>query len=204
MNLSFNKINIYKDLYDEFKKDYIWIDLDTIICKNIDYINNLSNVFIENGGSCVRKNGLFNNNSSIFVPRNKYIQGNIWKLNINLYNDLIKTLEKIISKKLILRYDLQDLFNYYIYIENNNNKINKVNIIGNNIHSDTINGLSIWSSDGNSHPNLIGLNNLYYKNNELKSLFYPNKKIHILSFTFNTMKILSKQNKFHELFYNNL
>ena len=86
----------------------------------------------------------------------------------------------------------------------NNNKINKVNIIGNNIHSDTINGLAIWSSDGNSHPNLIGLNNLYYKNNELKSLFYTNKKIHILSFTFNTMKILYKQNKFHELFYNNL
>ena len=31
LNLSYNKINIYKDLYDEFKMNFVWIDLDTFI-----------------------------------------------------------------------------------------------------------------------------------------------------------------------------
>ena len=29
--MSFNKLNIYKDLYDNTGINYIWIDLDTII-----------------------------------------------------------------------------------------------------------------------------------------------------------------------------
>ena len=74
LNMSFNKINIYKDLYDEYKKDYIWIDLDTIICYDITYINDLSNVFIENGGISEKDNIIFSNNKSYNVPRNKYIQ----------------------------------------------------------------------------------------------------------------------------------
>ena len=95
LNLSFNKINIYKDLYDEFNRDFCWIDLDTIICQDISYINDLSNVFIENGGTCLNKNVLFSNNSSITVPGNRYIQGNFWKININLKPDEVtKSIEK--------------------------------------------------------------------------------------------------------------
>jgi len=45
-----------------------------------------------------------------------YILGNIWKLNIELYNNLIECLNHIIASKLQLRYDLQDLYNYYTYI----------------------------------------------------------------------------------------
>ena len=101
--VSFNKINIYKDLYDEYKKNYIWIDLDTIICYNIDYINDLSNVFIENGGDCINKNTLFTNNNSIVVPRNRYIQGNFWKLDIELYYKLIETLDDLNKENLKLR-----------------------------------------------------------------------------------------------------
>jgi hypothetical protein len=144
INLSFNKINIYKDLNDEFNTDFIWVDLDTIICHDITYINDLSNVFIENGGHCKNKNVLFNNNNTITVPRNKYIQGNFWKININLYNNLMNTLNNLLNKNLVLRYDLQDLFTYYIYIQNNNN-YQGINILGNNIQKNTINGLSIWS-----------------------------------------------------------
>jgi len=150
LNLSFNKINIYKDLHDEFNRDFCWIDLDTIICQDISYINDLSNVFIENGGTCLTKNILFSNNSSIKVPRNRYIQGNFWKLNIKLYNNLMNTLVSLINKDLKLRYDLQDLFNYYIYIENNGEN-KDINILGNNIKNDIINGLAIWSINGNTH-----------------------------------------------------
>jgi hypothetical protein len=198
LNLSFNKINIYKDLYDEFNRDYIWIDLDTLITYDISYINDLSNCFIENGGNCTNKNVLFTNNNNINIPRNRYIQGNFWKLNINLYNDLMITFSEIKKQKLILRYDLQDLFNYYIYIKNKG-LLNNVYILGLNQKSETINGLSIWSKQGNTHANIEGLNNLYYENNKLKSNFYINKEIHILSFTFNTIKTLYKNSKFNNL-----
>ena len=199
LNLSFNKINIYKDLYDEFNKDFCWIDLDTIICQDISYINDLSNVFIENGGTCITKNVLFSNNRSITVPRNRYIQGNFWKLNIKLYNSLMKTLDSLIKKKLILRYDLQDLFSYYINIENNGEN-KDINILGNNIKNDSINGLCIWSIKGNTHAIQSGIDNLYLDNNILKSKFYPDKSIHILSFTFITLNKLNNFEKFKKLF----
>lgn len=199
LNLSFNKINIYKDLHDEFNRDFCWIDLDTIICQDISYINDLSNVFIENGGTCLTKNVLFSNNSSITVPRNRYIQGNFWKLNIKLYNSLMKTLDSLINKKLILRYDLQDLFSYYIYIENNGEN-KDINILGNNVKNDSINGLAIWSIIGNTHATQSGIDNLYLDNNMLKSKFYPDKSIHILSFTFHALKKLYNSEKFKQIF----
>lgn len=199
LNLSFNKINIYKDLHDEFNKDFCWIDLDTIICQDISYINDLSNVFIENGGTCLTKNIMFSNNSSITVPRNRYIQGNFWKLNIKLYNNLMKTLDSLINKKLILKYDLQDLFNYYIYIENNGEN-KDINILGNNVKNDSINGLGVWSINGNTHATQSGLDNLYLNNNMLKSKYYPGKSIHILSFTFFTLNKLYNSKKFKKLF----
>ena len=39
INLSSNKIHVYKDLHDEFNVDYIWIDIDTIILEDISYIS---------------------------------------------------------------------------------------------------------------------------------------------------------------------
>lgn len=199
LNLSFNKINIYKDLHDEFNRDFCWIDLDTIICQDISYINDLSNVFIENGGTCLTKNVLFSNNSSITVPRNRYIQGNFWKLNISLYENLMNTLVSLNNQNLNLKYDLQDLFSYYIYIENNGEN-KDINILGNNIKNDIINGLAIWSINGNTHATQSGIDNLYLDNNILKSKFYHDKSIHILSFTFYTLKQLYNSEKFKKLF----
>lgn len=195
-NLSFNKINIYKDLYDEFNTDFCWIDLDTIVGYDISYVNDFTNIFIEIGGDCSRSNTLFSN-SSITVPRNRYIQGNFWKINIKMYNNIMKTLNTLINKRLHLRYDLQDLFNYYIYIENRDKDIN---ILGNNIKSDSINGLAVWSNNGDTHATASGLDNLYLDNNMLKSKYYPDKNIHILSFTFQTLKLLYNSNKFKQLF----
>jgi len=199
LNLSFNKINIYKDLHDEFNRDYCWIDLDTIICQDISYINDLPNVFIEIGGNCVHKNVLFANNNYITVPRNRYIQGNFWKLNINLYHSLMDLLYKFKKRKLKLRFDLQDLFSYYIHIENNST-YKDINVLGKNIKPDSINGLSIWSSQGNTYATKSGLNNLYLDNNRLKSKFYPDKNIHILSFTFMSLKLLYDDKIFKKLF----
>ena len=206
-NLSFNKVNIYKDLYDEFNKDFCWIDLDTIICRDISYINDLSNVFLEIGGDLSNNKILFSNDKTITVPRKNYIQGNFWKININLYNNLMITLDELKKKNLKLRLDLQDLFNYFIYIKNNGeyNKFN-INILGNNIMKDSINGIALWCRHKpNNRARWSGLKNLYLENNVLKTKLYPDKNIHILSFTFPSLVKLydNSPKKFKQLGFNN-
>lgn len=199
-NLSFNKINIYKDLYDEFQTNFCWVDLDTIICSDISYVNDLSNVFIENGGKCTRENLLFSNDNSITIPRNRYIQGNFWKLSIELYYELMKTLKQLSDKNLKLRYDLQDLIGYYIYIKNDESKCN-VNVIGKNVKEEIVNGLCVWEESGDCHPSTEGLQNLYItESGGLKSKFYPDKNIHILSFTFYKLLEMQDNLRFKQLF----
>ena len=126
LNLCFNRINIYKDLYDEFKIDYTWIDLDTVLFNDLSYLHNLDNLFLEIGGPSERKEAIFSNNKSIVIPRNRTIQGNLWKLNINMYNDLMKCLKNIQDKNLKLNLDVQHLFNYYIHLYNRDSNIKKL------------------------------------------------------------------------------
>ena len=206
LNLSFNKICIYKYLFDKFKIDFIWVDLDTIFANDVSYINDISSFFIDCGGINEDPHLLIFN-TNIYIPRNKWIQGNIWKLNIELYNKLIELHKEIRLKNMKFNYDLQSLFTYYFYFHLDGNEKkwldNDIYVIGRNIKKNIINGLSIWDLQGNTHANLNGLNNLYYENKLLKSNFYPNKEIHIVSFTFNTLKQLYNTNKFKELFINN-
>lgn len=204
LNLNFNRINIYKDLYDEFKQDYIWIDLDTIITSDLSFINNLSHVFVINGGNDTNHMiNLFVNNDKIKLPINIYIQGNFWKLNIELYNILHSLFINLCNKGLKLQYDVQDLFNYYIHVYNKDN-INKINILGSNINKDVLYGLCVWSNTFHTHATIEGLYNLYYKNNILKSKLYPDKTIGILSFTFSTLNEIKFDKYFNELFVNDL
>jgi hypothetical protein len=203
LNLSFNKISIYKYLYDKYNIDFIWIDLDTIVTANISYINNLPSYFIDCGGLNEDPHLLINN---IYIPRNKWIQGNIWKLNINLYHILINIYIEFSKKNMKFNYDLQSLFTYYFYyVLDGSDKMllnNGIYIIGRNIKKEVLNGLALWHPDGNTHATLYGLNNLYYDNNSLKSKFYPDKEIHMISFTFDTLKTLYNTIKFKELFLN--
>jgi len=203
LNLSVNKINIYKHLFDKFKIDFIWVDLDTIFTCNVSYINDISSFFIDCGG-INEDPQLLIFNTNINIPRNKWIQGNIWKLNIELYNKLIEVQKEIRLKNMKFNYDLQSLFTYYFYflLDGNEKTLldNNIFIVGRNIKKNILNGLSIWDPNGNTHANINGLNNLYYENQILKSNFYPNKEIHIVSFTFDTLKRLYNTTKFKELF----
>ena len=201
LNLSFNKITIYKYLYDKYNIDFIWIDLDTIVTTNINYINNLSSYFIDCGGSNEDPHLLI---GSINIPRNKWIQGNIWKLNTNLYDKLINIYTEFSIKNMKFNFDLQSLFTYYFYfvLDGRDETLldNSIYIIGRNIKKEVLNGLAIWHPQGNTHASLNGLNNLYYENNILKSNFYPTKEIHIISFTFDSLKQLYNSDRFKELF----
>tara|TARA_B100000401_G_scaffold421945_1_gene348565 strand:- start:1141 stop:1971 length:831 start_codon:yes stop_codon:yes gene_type:complete len=199
LNMSFNKLNIYKDLYDNTCINHIWIDLDTIIATDISYMNSYSNIFIENGGLSNKNCYLFTNNNTINIPLNKYIQGNFWKINIEIYKELMRLYEDIKSKNLILKYDTQTLFSYYIYYYLKGN-LENIYILGNNLKSDTLNGLAIWNKNGNTHATLEGLYNLYLEDNKLKSKFYQNKEIHIVSFTFFTLNEIKKNNYFNQIF----
>jgi hypothetical protein len=200
-NLSFNKITIYKYLYDKYGIDFIWIDLDTVVTHNLNYINNLESYFIDCGGHNEDTHVLIGN---ITIPRNKWIQGNIWKLNINLYNKLINIYNDFSIKNMKFNYDLQSLFTYYFYFVLDGSDetllINSIYIVGRNTKKEVLNGLAIWDQQGNTHANLNGLNNLYYENNTFKSKFYPDKEIHIVSFTFDSLKLLYNSSRFKELF----
>ena len=198
LNLSFNKINIFKDLSEEIQAQPIWIDLDTVITGDISYLKNIDNCFIENGGNCETPNPLFNNNNSITVPRKSYIQGNFWKINKKLQSECIECAKQLMSKKMTPRYDLQDIYSY-LYVYNKNEKGNSVNILGNNYKTQTINGLAVWSEHGHSHANKEGLQNLFQENGKLYSKFYPNKNIDILSLTFNTLKKIWDLDKFKQI-----
>ena len=45
----------------ETLKDFIWVDLDTYVSYDISYINELNNVFVENGGKTTTPNILIQN-----------------------------------------------------------------------------------------------------------------------------------------------
>jgi hypothetical protein len=198
-NLSMNKLFIYKDLYEEFKINYIWIDLDTYIYHNLQYLDNLDNFFIEYGGECSTMVDISNN---FKLKYKNVIQGNFWKLNIDLYKKLIILLNDLKKNKIILKYDSQSLFSYYFYkYLNSNLKNDNINIIGNNIHPNILNGIAVWcDKNKTSHATIDGLNNMFINENRLKSKYHINKEIHIVSFTFFTLMKIKNENKFKTLF----
>lgn len=199
LNLNFNRINIYKDLYDEFNIDFLWIDIDTIITYDISYLNNVDNIFLEqNGNSNIKKN-VIKNGTKIIDTKN-YIQGCLWKLNIDLYNDLMICLKKCDSINIHLEYDIQGLFNYYIHIYNEK-KISNINIYGNNFYSNTLNGLAQWNINNPSHGSEGELKNFYFENNILKTKEDDSKEIHFVSITFIKLKEIYNTNLFKSIFY---
>lgn len=204
LNLSFNKINIYKDLYDEKGIDYIWIDLDTIISYDISYLNEVDNFFVVHGGNSERNHWITEND--FYVKDRYYIQGAVWKINIRLYKIFMELLKELKSKNLKLCYDLQSLFAYYIYKTINQNvNENGINVLGLNYKPNTINGLGIWSNKSyiSEHSNITAFNNLNWHNNILTTNYYPGYEIHFVMFTFDSLFLsgIIDSNKFKEIFF---
>ncbi len=205
LNLSFNKINIYKDLHDEKGIDYIWIDLDTIITNNLSYLHNLDNLFVIHGGNCLYKSHCVVKDT-LYIPENQYIQGAVWKINIKIYNDIMKLSEELKQKNLKPEYDLQSLFAYYFNITLNNDlDSNGINVLGLNYLPNNLSGLGIWDNNiyTSKHTNIEGIKNLYYESDILKTKYYPDKEIHFVMFTFNSLfesNIINSQ-EFRNIFY---
>lgn len=204
INMNYYRIEKYKYLYDKYKINFTWIDIDTIICTNLDYINNYKCFFINRGGLTNNLRNIFSNNNDYKVQCKKYIQGNFWKININIYNELMKIYNELKEKRLKLKYDIQDLFNYYIhyYLKDSNElKKRNIEILGDTIHTNCIYGESLWNKKRNVHANYASMKRLYTENGKLKSLLHDkNKEVHICSFTFQTILELYKNPRFSVIF----
>lgn len=205
LNMSFNKIYMYKYLRDKHNIDYIWMDLDTIVVANLEYINDLNSYFIDCGGDSKDPHELIEGERETIIPRNKWIQGNIWKINIQLYEIFMKLNSEMIKQNKRFNYDLQSLFTYYFYYKLDGNMTtwlnNDIYVVGRNCKMNVLNGLCIWAKQGNTHANLSGLQNLYYDDKKrLCSKYYPNYIIEIVSFTFYTLRVLYPRKEFIQLF----
>jgi lipopolysaccharide biosynthesis glycosyltransferase len=121
-DLSFHKLFLAKELL-ETESSIIWIDLDTIVCRNIDHLSKYINFFIMQGSLDTRP---FRITNGMSVPHNIYIQGNIWKLDKDLLNKIFHLLSTI---KTYIEYDSQGLFNYayHFTLLKNYSKLNNKN-----------------------------------------------------------------------------
>ena len=114
---------------------------------------------------------------------------------------MVETLNQDIKpKKLILRYDLQDLFNYYIYFKD---KPSNYNLIGKNFKKNLMNGLSVWEDpkkNKSNHGDIEGIKQLYKEKGVLKTKYYPECDIHLISLTFYVLNKIRKKDEFKKIF----
>ena len=60
-------------------------------------------------------------------------------------------------------------------------------ILGFNVQAHTINGLGIWHPTDRVHVRLEGLQKLWWDEEILRSEYYPNKEIHLVTLTFGSV-----------------
>jgi hypothetical protein len=180
LNLSINKLFYAKEIIKEFTKEPIWIDLDTIVGRNIEHLSSIKNFFIMQE---TNDTDLFHIINGLNVYNKDYIQGNIWKCDLELIETALDLLK---NKNIKPDYDTQGLFNYMYHFYNYKTKMN---ILMRDMDTDTINGLNIGNKDKVTHSDFNSLKDLLYmENNIIKSKLYDNFKIQFLSFTFYSLQ----------------
>ena len=186
-NISFHKLVVCRNYAVKNNVSPIWIDLDTIVCRNIDHLSNYPNFFITQGSN---QNNLVDITSTLSVPINKMIQGNIWKVDADLYKRLFLLWDTIKKKP---AYDSQSLFTIGYYQEKYD-----MNLL-NDLDIDTINGLDICSPDPNilRHPRIDFLKD-NIKMNEDSSIIHVSsgRIVQFFSFTFYTLEAFLNANSF--------
>jgi hypothetical protein len=129
--LSFNKIHVFKNLYDEYGGAcFTWIDLDTIVVADLSYLGVVDNYFVNHGGGGGGGDGdggggggggdgggrthdvLLGPGGDVLwtIPEPMYIQGSFWKLNLSLYYEVLRLDALFREKGVVLKYDLQSIF----------------------------------------------------------------------------------------------
>jgi len=177
-NISFHKLIVAGKLL-ETGISPIWIDLDTIICRNVDHLIMYPNLFVMHGSNDTTQNHIV---GSCYIETRNYIQGNIWKVTSDLLKRLMYIWDNMWEKPL---YDSQALFNYAYHFKDMNSEMK---ILGKDYDIDTINGLEICTDKDVIVSPVINLlaDELCMQNNKIISTRL-NKEIQFFSFTFFTL-----------------
>ena len=183
--LSFNKIHIFKNLYDEYDGVcFTWIDLDTIVLADMSYLNEVDNYFVMHGGAVsdrmhdvlvggvaggggVAGAGAGGGRVIWAIPERTYIQGSFWKLNLPLYHEVLRLDSLFRENGVRLKYDLQSIFAVMAWggglcpFYDGVSRVldGSMLVIGENFRPGVMNGLGVWDTvDGvGNHVNMSSL-----------------------------------------------
>ena len=178
--LSFNKIHIFKNLYDEYDGVcFTWIDLDTIVLADMSYLNEVDNYFVMHGGAVSDRmhdvlvgggegGGAGAGGRVIWaIPERTYIQGSFWKLNLSLYHEVLRLDSLFRENGVRLKYDLQSIFAVMAWggglcpFYDGVSRVldGSMLVIGENFRPGVMNGLGVWDTvDGvGNHVNMSSL-----------------------------------------------
>lgn len=174
-DLSYHKLILARELIEQGLSP-MWLDLDTIVCKNIDHLSNYKNFFVKQGGVLDKRP--FRILPEISVPESDYIQGNIWKVDKILLDKLMNLWDSMSVKP---DYDSQGLFNYAYYFKDMNKEMT---ILGEDVDIETVNGVDITDDNYAKHPEIELLkDNLVMKDNKIIKLS-SGKQVQFFTFTF--------------------
>ena len=172
--LSFNKIHVFKNLYDEYDGVcFTWIDLDTIVLADMSYLNEVDNYFVMHGGAVsdrmhdVLVGGGAGGRVIWAIPERTYIQGSFWKLNLSLYHEVLRLDSLFRENGVRLKYDLQSIFAVMAWggglcpFYDGVSRVldGSMIVIGENFMPGVMNGLGVWdTADGvGNHVNMSSL-----------------------------------------------
>jgi len=173
--LSFNKIHVFKNLYDEYGGEcFTWIDLDTIVLADMSYLRLVDNYFVMHGGAVSDRmhdvlvydgvgsgGGVGGGGGRVIwsIPERMYIQGSFWKLNLSLYHEVLRLDSMFREIGVRGKYDLQSIFAvmawgggvcpYYDGVSRaslDGGDGRSMMVIGENFMPDVMNGLGVWDT----------------------------------------------------------
>ena len=177
--LSFNKIHVFKNLYDEYDGEcFTWIDLDTIVLADMSYLRLVDNYFVMHGGAVSDRmhdvlvggggaGGGAGGRVIWAIPERTYIQGSFWKLNLPLYHEVLRLDSLFRENGVRLKYDLQSIFAVMAWggglcpFYDGVSRVldGSMLVIGENFMPGVMNGLGVWdTADGvGNHVNMSSL-----------------------------------------------
>ena len=183
--LSFNKIHVFKNLYDEYGGEcFTWIDLDTVVVADLSYLNAVDNYFVMHGGSGGgggerMHDVLLGCGGDVLwsVPEALYIHGSFWKLNLSLYHEVLRLDSLFRENGVRLKYDVQSIFAVMarggggdgygccpFYDGHSRATTGSMLVIGDNFMPYVMNGLGVWDTKNalGNHVNTESLANFWW------------------------------------------
>jgi hypothetical protein len=190
LNLSCHKFTVIKEhLQSGFAP--IWIDLDTIVCKNLNHLTKYDNFFIMHGTNDERPFYLFESRKDLFVKNKDYIQGNIWKLTNELASYFTTLWESFVEKP---AFDLQGMYNFAYHLKGMNATMR---ILGKDFDTDTVNGIDIVNTEKIYSPTIDLLKDSIISDVDGNIIQKSTgKKVQFFTFTFFTLKEFLKHGQF--------